>query len=792
MTSQGESTWFERLLACVWALGVGAFAYFLNDVRYIPVDSADSISVAFGLRPPECTLQLLWHNLVFYINSHFGILKTVDFLYLLGPVSLALLAFLSTRLFSLLLPLSLRISANPRRWGRMIVYVLPVLGSAIFVFSSPVWALGEVFLSESMALILFVLAVFFAVRSFVRLSSAGFILTGVVSGVLSAETLIGFLIPFFAVVYLRFHRYEEDDASRFYLANPLLQSVLIKWMLFAFVVFWVIGLSFNMSFFSAHNSLGSGVGVFVRLVRAFKSYGVLICSMMAPLGCAFACLAVVSPVVFSYARVKRATDLKNFLFIRHGFFFMVFGVLALLQSSPYSSWWFWRWITEIKLISSDFLLGVCILGTAYAAFTAICVFVVDIYFRNTRILAREFFWDENPDVPMIVKIKRALVTSGRFYRFVFMPLVAVLVVAVVIIGRINPTEVRAKAIVDEYVADVVRECPDAPVLITDGAVDALIELGAAIEGKEIKALSIMSGLDGYEAMLRRRVDKENKYRNELTAGTAEALRAWMRDDSPMISNLAVQVGFELWRVNNKNIPECGGFLAKTGANDEFKTADGVKAAYSLANKILSFREECDISDVESLELRSALSRVQWRLSRMCRIRAYIAGRKKDGALAETENGMADRLEEANPEYKKIKDAGDEILRKNATLTLTPREGLDVSLRRADFRLAGIYAKKVIAQNEEDVSANFALGMDYFGNHRYDKAEEYLLRALKNAPKEPAILNNLAVVLIRLDRFEEAETNALKALEILPESKEVKETLRRIRELKAEQDNKGKL
>jgi tetratricopeptide (TPR) repeat protein len=296
----------------------------------------------------------------------------------------------------------------------------------------------------------------------------------------------------------------------------------------------------------------------------------------------------------------------------------------------------------------------------------------------------------------------------------------------------------------------------------------------------------MSGNSGYEAKIRKRVDTENKYQNELAAGTADALRTWMRDDSSIISNLALQVGFELWRTNNKKIPKCGGFLAKTGDSDGFETTEGVKAAYSLANSILSFREECDISDIESLELRSALSRVQWRLSRMCRMRAYLASLNKDAVLAKAENELADRLEEANPEWIKAKKIEDEILHKNTTLTLTPREGLNISLKRADFRLASSYAKKVIVQEEDDISANFALGMDYFLNHRYDKAEEYLKRALKNAPGEPAILNNLAVVLIRLDRFDEAETNAVKALEVLPNSQEIQETLRRIRELKAEQ------
>lgn len=786
MTSQGKSTWFDRLLACVWALGVGAFAFFLNDTKYIPVESADSLSVAFGLRPPENPLPLLWHSLISCINSHCGIVKTMRCLYVLGPVSLAFSAFISTRLFSLLLPASLQTSANSRRWGRVITYILPILGSAVFVFSSPVWSLGEIFLPETLALMLFLSAVFFAVRSFRRMSVTCFILTGVFSGLLSAETPIGFIIPLLSSLYLHFRYYREDEITNYRLANPLLQSVLIKWMLFAFVVFWITALSLNMRFFFEHNAYDSQSGFFLQLVRISKRYGALVCSMISPLGWAFAGVTVLAPVVFSFACIRRATDIKTFLYIRYSFLFLMFGLLALLQSSPFSSWWFWRWISDIELVSSDFILGVCILGTSCVVFAAICVFAVDIYFRNSRALAREFFWDENPDVPMIVKIKRRLVISGRVFRLVFMPLIVSSVLLIVVLGRINRVESRAKAIVDEYVANVVRECSDKPVLITDGALDALIELRAAIEGKDIKTLSLMSGNGKYEAVIRRRVDVENKYSAELNAGTADALRTWMLNDSPMISNLAVQVGFELWRMNNRNFPRCGGFLGKSGESDDFDTQKGINAAYSLADEILSFREECDISDVEPLKLRSALSRIQWRLSRMCAIRAYTANRAKDGAAAEKENNLAERLDEANPEYKKVKAIGDEILQKNTTLTLTSREGLNISLRRADFRLAAGYAKKVILQDENDVSANFALGMDHFMNHRYAMAEEYLKRALKNSPDEPAVLNNLAVVLIRMDRYDEAETNALKALKILPDSKEVQETLRRIRELKSKE------
>jgi tetratricopeptide (TPR) repeat protein len=785
MTSLGESTWVDRLIACAWAFAVGIFAFVLNDANYISASSADSLLVAFGSRPPENAFPLLWHNLVFWINSYLGISNTMRCLYILGPISIALFAFISTGLFSLLLPLDLRTIANSRRWGRKITYILPVLGSAVFVFSTPVWSLGEVFLPETFAMLLFLAATYFVARAFCRFSSMNFIVIGIISGVLASQTPIGFLIPLCVAIYLRCSRNQEEEVANFYLANPLLQSVLTKWMLLAFVAFWVAGLSLNLLFFFSHNAEGAQGGIFLQIVRLFKHYGISAYSAMDPLGWAFAGMLVVAPFVFAFVRVKRATDTKNFLFVRHSFFFFVFGVIALLQSSSFSTWWFWRLVSDEKLVSSDFLLGVCLLGSAYTAFAAICVFVVDVYFRNARTLAREFFWDEVPDMPMILKIKRRLVLSGRFFRLVLMSVIVAAVASVVFVGRINPTEKRIKAIVNEFVGNVVRECSDTPILITDGSFDALIELAAALEGKEIKTLSMMSGSSKYEAMLRRRVDGENKYRSELTSGAADALRVWMRDDSPIISNLAIQVGFELWRNNNKRMPKCGGFLAKSGEVD-FDTTQGVEAAYSLADKILAFRKECDISEVDSTVLRSALSRIQWRLSRMCIMRAYLASRDKDASLAKKENDLADRLEEANSEWLKAKKIEEECLSKNTSLTLTPREGLNISLKRADFRLANSYAKKVIVQDENDVSANFALGMDSFMNHRYDKAEEYLKRALKNAPNEPAILNNLAVILIRLDRFDEAETNALKALEVLPKSQEIQETLRRIRQLKAGQ------
>ena len=59
---------------------------------------------------------------------------------------------------------------------------------------------------------------------------------------------------------------------------------------------------------------------------------------------------------------------------------------------------------------------------------------------------------------------------------------------------------------------------------------------------------------------------------------------------------------------------------------------------------------------------------------------------------------------------------------------------------------------------------------------YGEAEMYLRRCLKRRPNEPAVLNNLSIICRKQHRWKEAEDFARKAIEILPGSPEVKQTL----------------
>jgi Tfp pilus assembly protein PilF len=108
--------------------------------------------------------------------------------------------------------------------------------------------------------------------------------------------------------------------------------------------------------------------------------------------------------------------------------------------------------------------------------------------------------------------------------------------------------------------------------------------------------------------------------------------------------------------------------------------------------------------------------------------------------------------------------------------LTPREGMRLGMDRADFRMAEMFARQILLSDPDDVSANFVMGMFYFGNEQYGRAEVYLKKCLEIQPKSAGILNNLAVAQLRQGHLEEAEVNVRRALEVAPESLEARRTL----------------
>jgi tetratricopeptide (TPR) repeat protein len=289
----------------------------------------------------------------------------------------------------------------------------------------------------------------------------------------------------------------------------------------------------------------------------------------------------------------------------------------------------------------------------------------------------------------------------------------------------------------------------------------------------------MSKNSQYDIALRLRGVTNEIDRALLEAGTAEALRTWVKEKNPCASNIALQVGMELWRNDISFMPKAGGLVMRTAGFAPKEASRAANCARELAERILNLCDSSEMFRFKDDKLNRLLMFAQWRLSRMCRMRANEAERENNFAASEKENDLADRLDQANPEWRRVQERMDWVTRQER-VRLTPQEGLKIGLERADFKLASVYARQILKYKPDDLKANFAMGMGLFIDEQYGRAEKHLRQCLTKAPNEPAVLNNLAIALLRLGRYAEAETNAVKALKILPNSSEIKTTLRHIR------------
>ena len=118
----------------------------------------------------------------------------------------------------------------------------------------------------------------------------------------------------------------------------------------------------------------------------------------------------------------------------------------------------------------------------------------------------------------------------------------------------------------------------------------------------------------------------------------------------------------------------------------------------------------------------------------------------------------------------------EYERTRTLMQMTPREGLQFALRRANFAEARRYSAAILSYDEDDPEANFAMGMSALMAKLMNDAERYLKRVLKRRPNEPAALNNLSIIYRKQKRWKEAEDFARRAMKLLPDSPEVRQTL----------------
>ena len=778
--------WKERAIASALGVFVALLAWLGGNSAIFPPELWDKVCVASGIRPPPSAIPGLWTCLASGLFGAFGISKGILILRFLGPVALGLLAVQAYQLFTETVPASLDSRMTRKGWSRRIVRFVLMQGACFFIFSDPVWRAGRIFSPTMLQLLLAVVLLRLFFWALATSSRVYAIAMAAVAGAVAADSPLGFIPVFaFAVVVIKRIGFAVDPLVVPF-ANPLVRLVTFRRMTIAFIFTWLMGVLSNAMFFKLQDGLAAHEwNSFTYLIHYLHNYAQLVTGAATSVGALFVIGVVLAPLVMSAVLVVKATDDDKFLPYMQGLFFAFVGVMSFLQFAGWPSFWFWRWVRVPEPVKSEFLLGLCLLAVAFTATCSLCVIGVEIFFRNNRRIAFTRYQDAVEEgtaeasstlnsFRWIDRVVRAVV--------IYEPILAALLIIPFRLSAFAAEREIGK-VVNDYAAQTAAECGDARHLFTDGALDGPIEMAAVLQGRDVKALSMMSGSDPYEIYLRTRGETDKENQTVLATGAADALRTWVRHRPDCATNIAVQIGFELWKHDKLPIPPLGGVVARTAGFAEGEAAKGTAAAHRLAERILAlYKDAGGAIDVPNNWLQSALTFVQWRIARMCGMRADREDRagNLEGALAE--NDLAKRLDDLNVAYRRIRKQMDWVARQKG-VRLTPREGLRVGLDRADFRLARTFAQQILESDPYDTRANFAMGMCYFTEEMYGRAEHHLKLALMRRPNEPAVLNNLSVVQLRMGHLDEAETNAIKALKAYPDSLEIKKTLQKIREVR---------
>ncbi len=458
--------------------------------------------------------------------------------------------------------------------------------------------------------------------------------------------------------------------------------------------------------------------------------------------------------------------------------FLVCCLIAFSQLTGADRLWFWTWAGEYGCVRDDVLKCVATFLCSLAVLWALSVFTIELYLRNFRRIMTLRFQDAAESVGA-AEVFASLNRVQRLVRAVFFFL-PVLILGCVIPFRAQRLERAMLGVVSDAARETAEECRDVEYIFTDGGLDAAVELAAAEKGGHLTALSMMGGSeDSREIYLRTRGVTNAEDKVLLKSGAPDVLRTWVRTRPDKAKDYAVQIGFELWQRHGRPMPACSGLVARPEGLSPEEAKRGAEAARALARRVLAIYEWGNPDGTVDRSLRNAFLFAQWRLAILARHRANAYDEAGERELAMEDTQLADELDRKNAALDNIR-ATMAWASKRKLERMTAREGLRRGLSRADFALARPFALSVLDVSPDDPSANFAIGMDFFVQGQYVRAQTYLERCLKSRPNDPAVLNNLAQCHLRRGDPKGALPYAERALEILPNAHEVRRTVERIK------------
>ena len=773
---------FDYRIALYLSAGAAAFLFLLSYKGLHP-DAWRDCAVACGQRPALTIVPGLWRLVAGLVYKVFGLTLGHVAVMLLGKVCLGACVGLAYLTFRETLSILVRVSDPPEYWKKGIVRILSGVAAAVFLFADPVWTLGYAFTPTLFLATLFTLALFL----FAHFLGSGTVRPAYWAmfcmGLFCAETPLGLAAMFlFWVIFWALLK--RGSLFHVRLLEPLMQQS-SKWYL---TFFWAVGLllavAANVVGFigfggleAARTSLG---GLPLRYVVELWRMAAGAASVF---GWLIGVAATVLPCMIALSMLRRATDLDHFLSYHVGIVYFAVFCLAYSQVASLYPLWFWTLGKSIT-VSSPLILYLFSFLCSMTILCSLTVSVVDSYLRDHVRLAAKF----NPELEErpAISVKGPLAVRNAIFAGV-----AAAILLGQLPGRMQSATRRMMDIVDDYVDEVVEEAGDAKWLFTDGSYDCAIEMEAARRGRSIVCIPLIPTSDARDPWSIAQSMPDDEDRLSAEAGGANILRSWQASKPSRIDESAMQLGLEVWKVRaGREYPPTSGVLARTAWPDQEALEAGVARTRGIAARIFDFYDRGGPSRLAGRKVNDLFLFLQWRIARLARIRSEIRDRAGDVKGADEEVELADALDAKNEALKGIL-AGMRRLREHTLRQMTPREGLHFALVRADFMLARHFAEPILDSTPDDVEANFGMGMSYFLEEQYSRAEAHLMRCLAQKPNEPAFWNNIAVLQMRLFRFAEARKNAQKALSLLPDSAEIKDTLEQIDKAEKKAEAEGK-
>ena len=737
----------NKLTARDWilatAVGLVSFAAFLLlSIPGLDPSQWSEVAVAARLRPPQAIFPGLWRALTWGVFTTFGIPLAVKSLAVIGAAVGGICVALSYLIMRHALAFLVRFGEPHPVWDDKISPFFSLVAALFVAVADPVWRVTQTFSPEELRLLMLLVTVFLWLRWLTCGGDARLYLLVALVGVMSAETPFAFILPpLFLFGYFRYWRRIVDgiflEPDR--MPDPLM---LPRWRMF-FLFLGSLGLAvwLNASVFTA---LGGVSANGWRMSDIYFRYGAGYWHVLADastlagwaLGLGFGLF----PLVVTLRLFPNTLSDDRPLKFQRGVILVFVCALSVMQCGAFPAACFWSFMKDSVAVDSGFLL------TFYVLCSAATIALVGSAF--TFECQRVYLPDGAPK-------------PGVKLRYL-VPVIAIGLFALAALHVPKTVESEIQRIVDDALAETVRECEGAKWIFTDGRLDDGLELAAAANGRELWALNMMSGASRWEQTVRERCFPAGSAdRDNAEIGIPMLMRVWAGEKPGGMDEAAIQLGFEFWKREGKTLPKASGMVAReTGMSDE-EAERGIAAASELSQRIFAIESVKDQAQ-PSPALSEALSSVAWRLSRFARLR--------------NDNETADRLDRSNTALKRMLSVV-EYERQRTFMQLTPREGLRIALRRADFIEARRYAAAVLRSDEEDPEANFGMGMSYLREDRMQDAEFYLRRCLIRRPDEPAVLNNLSIICRKGRRYDEAEELARHALKMLPDSPEVKQTLK---------------